>query len=131
MESKEKEIHELKELMDQSKQEIKDQFQAYESKLADFIRDTQSRLNQEETSRSNDKMVTDKMREILDRVGPDWFQEVFGPKAHRLTPKALEKAKEFLKILTSQMDAESRQRDLELQKQRKVLIDSMATNTST
>ena len=59
----------------------------------------QSRLNQAETSRSVSKMVMDKMGEILDRVAPDldWFHEVFGPKANRLTPEAHEKINEMLK----------------------------------
>jgi len=44
-------------------------------------------------------MVMDKMGEILDRVAPDldWFHEVFGPKANRLTPEAHEKINEMLK----------------------------------
>ena len=74
--------------MVQSKQEIKDRFQAYESKMAEFVHDIQSRLNQEETSRPYHDLMLDKMREILDRMALGWFQEVFGPKAHRLTPKA-------------------------------------------
>jgi len=92
--------------------------------MAEFVHDIQSRLNQEETSRPY-RGLMDKMREILDRTAPGWFQEVFGPNAHRLTPTAREKIEEFKKILTSQIDAENRQRDLEIQKQRKVLMDSM------
>ena len=72
----------------------------------------------------------DKMGEILDRVAPDldWFHEVFGPKANRLTPEAHEKINEMLKILTSKIDTENSQRDLELQKQHKALMDSIGTN---
>jgi len=125
MQAKDREIHELKEQMAQSKQEIKDRFQAYESKMAEFVHDIQVRLNQEETSRSTNKMVRDKMIEVLDRVVPSWFQEVYGPRADRLTPKQHEKVKESLKILSAQIDADDRQRDLELQRQRKVLMDSM------
>ena len=60
--------------------------------------------------------------------GLDWFHEVFGPKANRLTPEAHEKIEEMLKILTPQIDADNRQRNLELQKQHKALMDSMGTN---
>jgi len=106
--------------MAQSKQEIKDRFQACESKMAEFVHDIH-----EERSRSTNELVRDKMIEILDRVAPSWYQEVFGPKANRLTPKTHEKLNESLKIVESLIDVENRQRDLELQKQRKVLIDSM------
>jgi hypothetical protein len=94
----------------------------------EFVHDIKSELNYEERSSSIRKLVMDKMIEILDRVAPDWYQEVYGPNAQRLTPKAHEKIKEWLKILTAQIDAENSQRDLELQKQKKVLIDSMGTN---
>jgi hypothetical protein len=125
IQAKDREIHELKEQMAQSKQEIKDRFQAYESKMAEFVHDIQVRLNTEERSSSTKKLVMDKMTEILDRVAPSWFQEIYGPKANRLTPKGLEKVKESIKIVTSIADAENHQRDLELQKQKKVLMDSM------
>jgi integrase len=125
---REGEIHELKQQMDQSRQEIKDRFQAYESKMAQFVHDIKRELNYEERSSSISKLVMDKMTEILDHVAPDWFQEVYGPNAHRLTPKAHEKINGWLKILTAQIDAENSQRDLELQKQKKVLIDSIGTN---
>jgi hypothetical protein len=118
----------LRNEMAQSKQEIKDRFQAYESKMAEFVHDIKRELNYEERSSSISKLVMDKMTEILDRVAPDWFQEVYGPNAHRLTPKAHEKINGWLKILTAQIDAENRDRDLELQKQKKVLIDSIGTN---
>jgi hypothetical protein len=118
----------LRNEMAQSKQEIKDRFQAYESKMAEFVHDIKRELNYEERSSSISKLVMDKMTEILDRVAPDWFQEVYGPNAHRLTPKAHEKINGWLKILTSHIDAENRDRDLELQKQKKVLIDSIGTN---
>jgi integrase/recombinase XerD len=118
----------LRNEMAQSKQEIKDRFEVYESKMAEFVHDIKSELNYEERSNSISKLVMDKMTEILDRVAPDWFQEVYGPNAQRLTPKAHEKIKEWLKILTTQIDAENRERDLELQKQKKVLIDSIGTN---
>jgi uncharacterized protein YgfB (UPF0149 family) len=61
-------------------------------------------------------------------VASGWFHEVFGPEAHRLTPEANEKINEMLKICTSQIDADNRQRDLELQKQHKTLMDSIGTN---
>jgi len=125
---KEKEMQALRNEMVQSKQEIKDRFQAYEDKMAEFIHDIQSRLNQEETSRPYRHLMLDKMREILDRTAPGWFQEVFGPKASRLSPEANEKIKEWLKILNPQIDAENREREVEIQNQRKVLMDSMGTN---
>jgi hypothetical protein len=53
------------------------------------------------------------------------WQISYGPKAHRLTPKAKEKIQELQKILTPLIDAENRQRDLELQKQRKVLVETL------
>jgi len=58
--------------------------------------------------------MLDKMREILDRTAPGWFDEVYGPgaAAHRLTPKGKEKIEEMLKIITPLMDAENRQKDL-------------------
>jgi hypothetical protein len=125
---KEREMQALRNEMVQSKQEIKDRFQVYESKMAGFVHDIQARLNQEETSRSTSKLVMEEMREILDRVAPDWYQEVYGPHARRLTPEAHEKINEMLKYCTSQIDVENSQRDLELQKQHNVLIDSMGTN---
>jgi integrase/recombinase XerD len=118
----------LRNEMAQSKQEIKDRFEVYESKMAQFVHDIKSELNYEERSNSISKLVMDKMTEILDHVAPDWFQEVYGPNAHRLTPKAHEKINGWLRILTAQIDAENSQRDLELQKQKKVLIDSIDTN---
>jgi integrase len=118
----------LRNEMAQSKQEIKDRFQAYESKMAEFVHDIQASLNHEETQHKISTLVMKKMTEILDRVAPDWFQEVYGPNAQRLTPKAHEKINGWLKVLTSQIDAENRERDLELQKQKKVLIDSIGTN---
>jgi hypothetical protein len=96
--------------------------------MAEVVHDLQSRLNQEEVSRPYRDFMLDKMMEILDRAAPGWFQEVYGPAAHRLAPEDKEKIQEMLKILTPQIDAENRQRDLELQKQKKVLIDSMGTN---
>jgi len=51
-EKKDHEIYELKQQMTQSKQEIKDQFQAYEAKMNEFVHDIQSRLNQKEASKS-------------------------------------------------------------------------------
>jgi hypothetical protein len=122
---KEQEILELKDQMAQSKQEIKDRFQAYESKMAEFVHNIQTSLKSEETQHKVSSLVMAKMREILDRVAPDWYQEVFGPRANKLTPEAHKKVDEWHKILTAQIDAENSQRDLELQKQRKVLIDSM------
>ena len=98
--------------------------------MAEFVHDIQSRLNQAEKSESSSSLVMEKMREILDRVAPDWFHEVFGPKANRFTPKTLEKMDEWLKILTSQINTDDRQRDLELHKKHKVLMDSMGTDTS-
>jgi hypothetical protein len=58
--------------------------------------------------------MLDKMREILDRVAPGWFDEVYGPgaAAHRLTPKAKEEIEELVKEITPQIEAENRQRDL-------------------
>jgi hypothetical protein len=98
--------------------------------MAEFVHDIQANLNHEETQHKVSTLVMQKMREILDRVAPDWYQEVYGPNAHKLSdnPKAVEKINEWIKILTAQIDAENRQRDLELQKQRKILIDSMGTN---
>jgi hypothetical protein len=127
---KEREMQDLRNEMAQSKQEIKDRFQAYESKMAEFVHDIQASLNHEETQHKVSTLVMQKMREILGRVAPDWYQEVYGPNAHKLSdnPKAVEKINEWIKILTAQIDAENRQRDLELQKQRKILIDSMGTN---
>jgi DNA polymerase sigma len=122
---KDREMHELREQMAQSKQEIKEQFQAHEAKMNEFVHDIQSRLNQEEAARPYRNMMVDKMREILDRVAPGWFQEVYGSKARRLTTKDKEKIEELLKILTPQIDAENRQKDLELQKQRKVLVKTL------
>jgi hypothetical protein len=69
--------------------------------------------------------MLDKMKEILDRAAPGWFQGLHDPRASRLTPKAKEKIEELLKILTPKIDAENRQRDLELQKQRKILVKSL------
>jgi hypothetical protein len=65
------------------------------------------------------------MIEILDHAAPGWFQEVYGPGARRLAPKDKEKIEELLKILTPQIDAENRQRDLELQKQHKILVKTL------
>jgi hypothetical protein len=125
---KEREMAALKLEMVQSKQEIKDRFQAYESKMAQFVHDIQASLNHEEGQHKISTLVMKKMTEILDRVAPDSFQEVYGPNTQRLTPKAHGKINGWLKVLTSQMDAENRERDLELQKQKKVLIDSTGTN---
>ena len=69
--------------------------------------------------------MPDKMREILDRTAPGWFQEVFGPNAHRLTPEVHKKIDGWLKILTPQIEAENREREVEIQKRHKVLMDSM------
>jgi integrase/recombinase XerD len=123
---KDQEILELKEQMVQSKQEIKDQFQAYEAKMNEFVHDVQSRLISEE-EQSNRVFVMDKMREILDRTAPGWFDEVFGPgaSAHRLTPKGQEKIQQLLKEVTPLIDAENRQRDLELEERRKVLVNTL------
>ena len=112
--------------MVQSKQEIKDRFQAYESQMADFIHDIQSSLNQAEIDRSSNKMIRDKMAEIIERVAPgfDWYHEVFGP-ANRLTPEVHKKIDEWLKILNPQIEAENREREVEIQKRHKVLMDSM------
>jgi hypothetical protein len=111
--------------MAQSKQEIRDQFQAYEAKMNEFVQDIQSRLNQEEVSRPYHNFMLDNMIEILDRAAPGWFQEVYGPKAHRLTPKDKEKIEELRKVLTPLIEADNRQRDLELQKQRKILVKTL------
>jgi len=113
--------------MVQSKQEIKDRFQAYESQMADFIHDIQHSLNQAEIDRSSNKMIRDKMAEIIEHLAPgfDWYHEVFGPKANRLTPEVHKKIDGWMKELTAQIDAENSQRDLELRRQRKVLMDSM------
>src|SRR5215831_13347498 len=110
--------HELKEQMAQSRLEIKDQFQAYEAKMNEFVHDIKSSLNQEEESRPSLNLMLDKMREILDSTAPGWFDGVFGPgaSAHRLTPKDQEKIEELLKEVTPLIEAENRQRDLELQK---------------
>jgi hypothetical protein len=118
-------LHNLRQQMAQSKQEIRDQFQAYEAKMNEFVQDIQSRLNQEEVSRPYHNFMLDNMIEILDRAAPGWFQEVYGPKAHRLTPKGKEKIEELRKILTPLIEADNRQRDLELQKQRKILVKTL------
>jgi hypothetical protein len=55
--------------------------------------------------------MLDKMIEMLDCAAPGWFQEVYGPKARRLTTKDKKKIEELLKILTPQIDADNRQRD--------------------
>ena len=78
--------------------------------MAEFIHDIQSRLSQQETSRPYRHLMLDKMREILDRTAPGWFQEIFGLEAHRLSPEAHEKIDEWLKILTPQIEAENRER---------------------
>jgi small-conductance mechanosensitive channel len=125
-EKKDQETYELKQQMAQSKQEIKDQFQAYEAKINEFVHDIQSMLpSKEEESALNFTM--DKMREILDRAVPGWFEEVYGPgaAAHRLTPQGKEKIKELDKILEPLIEAENRQRDLELQKRRKTLMKTL------
>jgi uncharacterized protein YicC (UPF0701 family) len=69
------------EMVSKSKQEIRDQFQAYESQMTEFVYDIQGRLNQVEASKSSHNFMLDRMREILDRTAPNWFEEVFGPKA--------------------------------------------------
>ena len=111
----------------QSRQEIKDRFQEYESKMAEFVHDIQTSLRSEESKHEVSSLVMKKMREILDRVAPGWFDEVYGPgaAAHKLTPKAREKVNEWIKILTAQIDDENRHRDLELQNRRKALEDSI------
>jgi integrase/recombinase XerD len=120
-------IYELKQQMAQSKQEIKDQFQAYEAKMNEFVHDIQSRAYSEEREQSARDFVNDKMTEILDRTAPGWFEEVYGPgaPAHRLTPKGQEKIQQLLKEVTPLIEAENRQRDLELQRQRKILMNTL------
>jgi hypothetical protein len=128
----EKEMQALRNEMAQSKQEIKDQFQAYEAKMNEFVHDIQSRLNQEEVSRPYRSFRLNTMTEILDRTAPGWFDEVYGPgtSAHRLTPKGQEKIQQLLKEVTPLIEAENRQRDLELQKQRKILVKTLDLNES-
>jgi hypothetical protein len=94
--------------------------------MNEFVHDIQSRLLSEE-EQSNRHFVMDKMREILDRVAPGWFQEVYGPGAakNRLTAKGKEEIQKLLKEITPQIEAEKRQRDLKLQKQRKVLVKTL------
>jgi hypothetical protein len=123
---KDQEILELKQQMAQSKQEIKDQFQAYDTKMNEFVHDIQSRLISE-VEQSDCDFMLDKMREILDRTAPGWFEEVYGPgaAAHRLTPKAKEKMKKLLEEITPLIEAENRQRDLEIQKQYKILMNTL------
>jgi hypothetical protein len=75
IQAKDREIHELKEQMAQSKQEIKDRFQAYEAKMVDFVHDMQSRLNGAEMATSTRSLVMKEMTEKLDRVAPGWYQE--------------------------------------------------------
>jgi integrase len=130
LEIKSKEIAALQQQLAQSKQEIKDQFQAYEAKMNEFVHDIQGRLNQEEVSRPYHNSMLDKMREILDRTAPGWFDEVYGPGARRLTPKAKEKIEEMDKIITPLIDAENRQRDLELQRRRKSLVKTLDSKAS-
>src|SRR5215469_12542684 len=125
--AEEEKFQALRNEMVQSKIEIKDRFKAYEDKMADFIHDIQSSLNQAEIDRSSNKMIRDKMAEIIERVAPgfDWYHEVFGPKANRLTPEVHKKIDEWLKILNPQIEAENREREVEIQKRHKVLMDSM------
>jgi integrase len=100
MQTKDREIKELK----AQQQEIKDRFEAYESKMAEFIYDIKARLNLE-NNKSQSELV----------------EEVFSSDKIADNPRA-KKLKEQLRIYASKIDAEDRQRDLELQKQRKVLL---------
>jgi hypothetical protein len=84
----------------QSKQEIKDRFEVYESKMAEFVHDIQLRLRSEESQHEVSSQVMGRMREILDRVAPDWYEEVIGPKEHKLTPEMSKKIDGWLKELT-------------------------------
>jgi small-conductance mechanosensitive channel len=134
---KDLEMHELKQQMAQSKQEIKDQFQAYEDKIHEFVHDIQSSLNQEEKSRpsltpGSLNFMLKKMREILDHKAPGWYDQIFGPgaSAHRLTPKTQKKIEELLKEVTPLIEADNRQRDLALQKRREILVKTLDSKAS-
>ncbi len=70
LQEKAKEIQALKEQMTQSRQQIKDQFQAYEAKMNEFVHEIQNRLNQGEVSRPYRNFRLKKMTEILDREVP-------------------------------------------------------------
>jgi hypothetical protein len=47
------------------------------------------------------------------------------PNASRLTPKGVERVRQLLKEVTPLIEAENRQRDLELQKRREILVKTL------
>jgi integrase len=97
MKAKDVEIQELKAQILQSKQEIKDRFEAYESKMAEFIHDVGVKLNDNQSH-------SELLHEILNK-----------------NTKVNPKLKELLRAYTSKLDAE----DLEIRSRRKALKDSI------
>jgi hypothetical protein len=88
--------------MAQSKLEIKNRFELYESKMSEFIQD--GRLN-------NEKSYS------------EWFSEIL-----RNTPinnPTAAKVKEKLRVYVSELEVKDRRRNLELQTRRKALTDTI------